>query len=93
MTRLTKRLSITYSQQSITFNDTMETLDKLKITLTSGFMDLKPNLKERIEATTFLGENELWSSQNLYRHLDLLENHVPRRACSRLFQTFGKHYL
>ena len=59
---------------------TMEALTKLKITFT-GFVGLKPNSEERIAATTFLGQSELWSSANLYRQLQLLESLIPRRVC------------
>jgi len=48
----------------------------------AGTIDLKPNLEERILATsTSLGENELWSSANLHCHLQLLESLVPRTVC------------
>ena len=56
---------------------TGETLTKLKITFT-GFIALKPNSAQRIVATTSLGENELWSSANLYRQLLVLETLIPR---------------
>ena len=56
---------------------TAETLTKLKIVFT-GFISLKPNSSERIAATTSLGENELWSSANLYRQLLVLETLIPR---------------
>ncbi|KAI9441535.1 hypothetical protein H4582DRAFT_2073709 [Lactarius indigo] len=49
---------------------------KLKITFT-GFIDLKPNSEEHIAATISLGQNELWSSANLYHHLHLLGNVIP----------------
>ncbi|KAG2370297.1 hypothetical protein BDR07DRAFT_1604129 [Suillus spraguei] len=35
--------------------------------LFTGQLILKPNLDERVAATTFLGQNELWSSINMYR--------------------------
>ncbi|KAH8994628.1 hypothetical protein EDB92DRAFT_1850465 [Lactarius akahatsu] len=46
----------------------------------AGFIDLKPNSEERIAATTSLGQNELWSSANLHRHLHLLENVIPQKT-------------
>ncbi|KAG2352244.1 hypothetical protein BDR07DRAFT_1498820 [Suillus spraguei] len=53
----------------------MEDSTQPKITALIG---LKPNLEERITATTFLGQNELWSSANFHRQLDFLENLIPR---------------
>ncbi|KAG2356625.1 hypothetical protein BDR07DRAFT_1491663 [Suillus spraguei] len=46
--------------------------------LFTGQLILKPNLDERIAAATSLGENELWSSRNMYRQLLLLESMVPK---------------
>ncbi|KAG1789466.1 uncharacterized protein HD556DRAFT_1311416 [Suillus plorans] len=64
--------------KSLTFSDmTMEDLTKLKITCT-GFIRLKPNLAERITATTALGQNELWSSVYLSRHLHFLGGHISK---------------
>ncbi|KAG1767433.1 hypothetical protein EDD22DRAFT_967839 [Suillus occidentalis] len=54
-------------------------LTELKIMIT-GHLRLKPNLNELVAATIFLGQNELWSSTNLYRQLLLLENLVPKSA-------------
>ncbi|KAH8981792.1 hypothetical protein EDB86DRAFT_3130584 [Lactarius hatsudake] len=56
---------------------------KLTITLEitfAGFIVLKPNSEERIAATASLGQNELWSSANLHRHLHLLGNVIPRKT-------------
>jgi len=64
--------------QSLTFSSmTMENLTKLNIRFT-GLIVLKHNSEERIAATTSLGQNELWSSANLYRQLHLLESLIPR---------------
>ncbi|KAF8237674.1 hypothetical protein L208DRAFT_1421509 [Tricholoma matsutake] len=64
--------------QSLAFSSmTAEYLTKLKITFT-GFIALKPNSEKRIGATTSLGEDELWSSANLYRQLLVLETLIPR---------------
>ncbi|KAG2336610.1 hypothetical protein BDR05DRAFT_953227 [Suillus weaverae] len=52
-------------------------LTKFKIMFT-GHLLLKPNLNELVAATTSLGQNELWSSTNLYRQLLLLESLVPK---------------
>ena len=57
----------------------MEDLTGPKPTITH-FMILKPHYEEQIPETASLGQNELWSSTNLYRHLLLLEktfNTVP----------------
>jgi len=43
----------------------------------AGFLFMKPDSEERISRTTSQGENELWSSTNLYRHLSLLVALVP----------------
>ena len=68
----------THSLQSLAFSSmTAEYLTKLKITFT-GFIALKPNSEKRIGATTSLGEDELWSSANLYRQLLVLETLIPR---------------
>ncbi|KAN0131993.1 hypothetical protein V8E53_010273 [Lactarius tabidus] len=40
----------------------------------TDFIVLKPHYKEHIVETASLGQNELWSSTNLYHHLELLEN-------------------
>jgi hypothetical protein len=58
---------------------TMDHLTKLKIKF-SGDMGVKSSSKDRIAATSSLGQNELWSSANLYRHLQLLENLVPKKV-------------
>lgn len=52
-------------------------LTEFKIMFT-GHLRLKPNLNELVAATTSLGQNELWSSTNLYRQLLLLESLVPK---------------
>ncbi|KAF8171151.1 hypothetical protein BJ912DRAFT_932919 [Pholiota molesta] len=53
----------------------MDALTRLNI-VSSGFLDLKSGLLERAMATTSLGAHELWSSANLYRHLNLFEASV-----------------
>ncbi|KIJ51002.1 hypothetical protein M422DRAFT_204014 [Sphaerobolus stellatus SS14] len=64
--------------QSLTFSSmTLEDLTKLNITF-AGTLSLKPNLEERIAATTSLGQDKLWSSPNMYRQLHLLESLIPR---------------
>lgn len=55
----------------------MEDLTELKITYT-GFIRLKPNFTERIEATTALGQNTHWSFANLYHQIHFLESRIPR---------------
>ncbi|TDL20114.1 hypothetical protein BD410DRAFT_791190 [Rickenella mellea] len=54
---------------------TAEDMGKLSIT-SIGSLCLKPNLEERLAATTDLGRNDLWSSTDLYRQLSFLESHV-----------------
>lgn len=66
--------------KSFTFSGMNATdLTELKIMFT-GHLRLKPNLNELVAATTSLGQNELWSSTNLYRQLLLLENLIPKSA-------------
>ena len=57
---------------------TYEDLTKLNITC-SDVLVLYPNWENRISETTSLGQDELWSSTNLYRHLALLGS-VDRRS-------------
>ena len=54
-----------------------------KPTFTWEPLFLKPDCEERIAETACLGQNELWSSTNLYRHLQLLENtfHIDPDVC------------
>ncbi|KDR80138.1 hypothetical protein GALMADRAFT_242390 [Galerina marginata CBS 339.88] len=54
-----------------------ENLLEMKITL-SGVLSLKPNSMDRLAKTTSLAQNELWSSANLYRHLNYLDGTVPQ---------------
>ncbi|TDL20109.1 hypothetical protein BD410DRAFT_841469 [Rickenella mellea] len=56
---------------------TVQNLTKLKIEFT-GRLFLKPDFTERIAATTTLGQNEFYFSENLYRQLLLLEGLIPR---------------
>ncbi|KAN0078023.1 hypothetical protein V8E55_010080 [Tylopilus felleus] len=70
-----------YSFQSLTYSNMPDNNDLTRLNITSsGFIVLQPNYEERVLATTSRGENELWSSQNLYRHLQLLESLVPRKT-------------
>ncbi|KAF5381638.1 hypothetical protein D9615_005460 [Tricholomella constricta] len=71
--------------QSLTFSGvTDQTSAKLNITL-AGILDLKPNLEKRIAETISLGQDEFWSSANLYRQLHVLEGLLPgtKEASSR----------
>lgn len=82
MTRRTNRLSISsLSTVFFTFSSMDATdLTEFKIMFT-GQLCLKPNLNELVAVTTSLGQNELWSSTNLYRQLLLLERLVPKSVC------------
>ncbi|KAF8171152.1 hypothetical protein BJ912DRAFT_1082497 [Pholiota molesta] len=53
----------------------MDALTRLNIA-SSGFLQLKSGLLERAVATASLGAHELWSSANLYRHLNSFEASV-----------------
>jgi hypothetical protein len=95
MTQFTNGFLLTHSLQSPIFSGmTEEDLTRLKIEFT-GFISLKPNLEECIVATTSLGENELWSSTNLYHQLHLLESLIPRTVCNDLptFALLSSHTL
>ena len=71
-------IPLAHSLQSPTFfSMTTEHLTKLKI-ISTGFIDLKLNSEKRIAASASLGKNELWSSENLYRQLLMLETLIPR---------------
>lgn len=59
---------------------TKENLAGLNITFI-GLMELKPDFEECIAETTFLGQDKLWSSANLYHQLHLLEGLIPRMVC------------
>ena len=73
-------LTSEFLQPLTSFCMTVNDLTKLKV-MFIGFIGLKPNSKERIVETTFLGQNELWSSANLYCQLHVLESLIPRRVC------------
>lgn len=45
-----------------------------------GFLDLKPQLDSRIKKTSLLGNDQLWCSDNMYRHLTMLERQVSRKT-------------
>ncbi|KAH8978545.1 hypothetical protein EDB92DRAFT_2095768 [Lactarius akahatsu] len=42
-------------------------------------LSLKPGYEERAAVTSALGKEKLWSSTNLYHHLEVLQNLVPKR--------------
>ncbi|KAH9041973.1 hypothetical protein EDB85DRAFT_2233983, partial [Lactarius pseudohatsudake] len=42
-------------------------------------LSLKPGYEERAAVTSVLGKEKLWSSTNLHRHLEVLQNLVPKR--------------
>jgi hypothetical protein len=57
-----------------------DSLSKLNITF-AGSISLKSDLDERIVTTSSLKEDDLWSSNNLYRQLNLLESLIARSVC------------
>jgi hypothetical protein len=66
--------------QSLSFSNVdNDNLSKLNITF-AGSISLKSDLDERIASTSSLKEDDLWSSNNLYRQLNLLENLVARNT-------------
>lgn len=44
----------------------------------SGFLALQDHLGARIQESSLIGQDELWSADNMYRHLTMLEEHVSR---------------
>ena len=50
-----------------------------------GFLDLKDQLEARITETSLLGKDQQWCSDNMYRHLAMLELQVSRAVCQLLF--------
>ncbi|TDL20238.1 hypothetical protein BD410DRAFT_773183 [Rickenella mellea] len=67
-------------------NAKVETLERLNIEQ-YGWLERKPDLKARITASTSLGQNKVWTSNLLYKHLLMLENqvHNKKEAASRLW--------
>ncbi|KAK2463859.1 hypothetical protein APHAL10511_004164 [Amanita phalloides] len=64
--------------QSLSFSNVdNDNLSKLNINF-AGSISLKSDLDERIVMTSSLKEDDLWSSNNLYRQLNLLENLIAR---------------
>ncbi|KIL59052.1 hypothetical protein M378DRAFT_180985 [Amanita muscaria Koide BX008] len=64
--------------QSLSFSNVdNDNLSKLNITF-AGSISLKSDLDERIATTSSLKEDDLWSSNNLYRQLNVLESLVAR---------------
>jgi hypothetical protein len=59
-----------------------EDLTEFKLMFTH-LMILKPHYEEHIAETASLGQNELWSSTNLYHHLQMLQNtfHISSNVC------------
>jgi hypothetical protein len=51
----------------------------LNITCT-GLLFLKSDNIQRVENSRYLGKNELWSSENMHRHLALLNKAVPTQV-------------
>jgi hypothetical protein len=68
-----------FSFSSITRND----LAKLDI-MFAGVLTLKHTWQDRVLTTTSLGNDQLWTSENFYRQLHLLETLVPRTVCQRV---------
>ena len=68
--------------QSFTFSGMTNQIlqDEMHIT-PLGFLDLKDQLEARIQEPSLLGEDQLWSSDNMYRHLTMLEVYISRTVC------------
>ena len=72
---------MTHFLKSLSFSNVdSDNLSKLNITF-AGSISLKSDLDERIATTSSLKEDDLWSSNNLYRQLNLLESLVARSVC------------
>ena len=56
------------------------TLGKLDIVF-CGYLRLKGDNSQRVEETKNLGGDQLWSSDNLWRHLNVLKRLVPKSVC------------
>ena len=69
---------MTHFLKSLSFSNVdNDNLSKLNITF-AGSISLKSDLDEHIVTTSSLKEDDLWSSNNLYRQLNLLESLVAR---------------
>jgi len=69
-----------HSVQDLSFSGlTNDHLSKLNIS-PAGFLELKPNsvLAEQAKKTQVVGKDDIWSSENLYRHLLRLQTLVPK---------------
>ena len=72
--------------QSSTFYGMTDQMLQDDMHITSlGFLDLKDQLEARITETSLLGKDQLWCSDNMYRHLAMLEPQVSRAVCQLLF--------
>jgi len=64
--------------QSLSFSNVDDdSLSKLNITFAGGII-LKSDLDERIATTSSIKEDDLWSSNNLYRQLNLFERLIAK---------------
>jgi hypothetical protein len=81
MNRFVKNFPLTHWLQSLAFSGMTDNhLTRLNITAGS-ILILKPNFTERLQNTTTIGRNEIWSSDNLYGHLRFLKKLVSRVVC------------
>ncbi len=59
-----------------------DNLSKLNIAFAGSIsLKSKSDLNQRIATTSSLKEDDLWSSNNLYRQLNLLESLIARNVC------------
>ena len=72
--------------QSFTFSGMTNQMLQDGMHITSlGFLDLKGRLEPRITETSLLGCDQLWCSDNMYRHRTILELQISRTVCQLLF--------
>lgn len=68
--------------QRLSFSRVKDTdLQNLSITETKYMLHIKPNWHDAVAKTALLGEDKLWSSKTLIRHLEMLENSVALSVC------------
>ena len=63
---------------------TKDDLDRLKI-IYGGPLSITADYSNRLVEATAIGQEKLWSSGNLHRHLALLEGHVSKAVRKQLF--------
>jgi len=55
----------------------------------AGFLSLKPNAEERAEEMKLVGKDDVWSSANLYAHLQRIQTVILRPVGNFHFIVMG----